>query len=257
MVLVCCFLALIAPLIAPYDPLQQNVSNRIKPPYEAHLFGTDELGRDVLSRVLHGARVTLPAGFIVIVFGTTIGTLIGAIAGYVGGWVDELIMRITELFMAFPTIILAMAISAALGPDVKNAILALIIVWWPNYARLVRGLVLEIKSKEFVEGARAVGATGPYLLFRTVLPNCIAPAIVLGTLDVGNAILTFAGLSFLGLGPEPSNPDLGRMVSSGVDAFDQWWIWLFAGLAIAIVVMGCNFIGDGLRDFLDPRMRKG
>ena len=256
MVLVCLFLALVAPSIAPYDPYKQNVGNRIKPPYEAHIFGTDELGRDVFSRVLHGARVTLPAGFIVILVGTTIGTLIGAIAGFVGGWIDEVIMRITELFMAFPTIILAMAISAALGPDVKNAILALIIVWWPNYARLVRGLVLEIKSKEFVEGARAVGANGPYLLFRTVLPNCIAPAIVLGTLDIGNAILTFAGLSFLGLGPEPSTPDLGRMVSSGVDAFDQWWIWLFAGLTIAIVVMGCNFVGDGLRDFLDPRMRK-
>jgi len=211
----------------------------------------------VFSRVLYGARVTIPSGLIVVLVGTVLGTLIGAFAGFVGGWVDEVVMRITELFMAFPTIILAMAISAALGPNVVNAILALVIVWWPSYARLVRGLVLEIKSKEFVEGARAVGAGSPYLLFRTVLPNCISPAIVLGTLDVGNAILTFAGLSFLGLGPDPSAADWGRMVSSGVDNLAQWWTWLFAGIGITMVVMGCNFIGDGLRDFLDPRMRKG
>ena len=257
LVLAWVILGLVAPLIAPYDPLRQNVSNRMRPPYADHIMGTDELGRDVFSRVLYGARVTIPAGLTVILFGTVIGTLVGAVAGFIGGWIDEAIMRVTELFMAFPTIILAMAISAALGPDVRNAILALVVVWWPNYARLMRGLVLEIKSKEFVEGARAVGATGPYILFRTILPNCIAPAIVLGTLDVGNAILTFAGLSFLGLGPEPSAADWGRMVSSGVDNLNQWWTWLFAGLGIASVVLGCNFIGDGLRDFLDPRLRKG
>lgn len=257
MVLVWCGLGLLAPLIAPYPPLAQNVRDRLTEPNTEHVMGTDELGRDIFTRVLYGARTTIPSGFIVIFFGTIIGTLVGAVSGYMGGWVDELMMRITELFLAFPTIILAMAISAALGPDIRNAILALVIVWWPNYARLVRGLVLEVKSKEFVEGARSVGANDFYILFRTVLPNCIAPAIVLGTLDIGAAILTFAGLSFLGLGPDPSSPDWGRMVSIGIDFFDQWWMWLFPGMAIAIVVMGCNFIGDGLRDFLDPRMRKG
>jgi len=257
MVVAWVLIALVAPMIAPYDPYMQNVRNRLQPPSELHPFGTDELGRDVFTRVLYGARTTLPSGFLVIFFGTIIGTLIGAVSGYIGGWIDEAIMRLTELFMAFPTIILAMAISAALGPDIRNAVLALVIVWWPSYARLVRGLVLEIKGKEFVEGARSVGATNAYILFRTVLPNCIAPAIVLGTLDVGTAILTFAGLSFLGLGPEPSSPDWGRMVSIGIDFFSQWWMWLFPGAGIAIVVMGANFVGDGLRDFLDPRMRKG
>lgn len=257
LVLVWLVLGLLAPIIAPFAPLAQDTSNRIKPPSELNAMGTDELGRDVFTRVLYGAPMTIVSGLVVIAIGTFIGTLVGAVSGYMGGAVDETIMRITELFMAFPTIILAMAISSALGPSIINAIIALTIVWWPNYARLVRGLVLEIKSKEFVEGARSVGATHPYLLFRTVLPNCIAPAIVLGTLDVGNAILTFAGLSFLGLGPEPSSPDWGRMVSIGIDYFDQWWMWLFPGVGIAMVVMGCNFIGDGLRDFLDPRMRRG
>jgi peptide/nickel transport system permease protein len=250
-------MGLIAPAIAPFNPLQQNVQNRTKPPSTENFMGTDELGRDVFSRVLYGAQVTVPAGMIVILIGTTIGTLIGAFSGYMGGWLDETIMRITELFMAFPTIILAMAISAALGPSVQNAILALSVVWWPGYARLMRGLVLEMKSKEFVEGARSIGASETHILFRTILPNCISPAIVMGTLDVGNAILTFAGLSFLGLGPEPSSPDWGRMVSMGVDFYQQWWMWLYAGLGIAMVVMGCNFIGDGLRDFLDPRTKKG
>jgi len=250
-------LALVAPQIAPYEPLAQDVRQRVQPPNAVYALGTDELGRDVLSRVLYGARLTLPSGMAVIVISTVVGTLIGAVSGFLGGWWDELLMRITELFMAFPTIILAMAITAALGPDIRNAILALTIVWWPSYARLVRGLVLEIKARDYVESARSLGATEPYILFRIVLPNCISPAIVMGTLDIGNAILTFAGLSFLGLGPDPSSPEWGRMVSIGIDFFSQWWMWLFPGLAIASVVMAFNFIGDGLRDLLDPRMRRG
>lgn len=249
-------LGLISPQIAPYDPLKQNVNDRLQAPNEIHRFGTDELGRDILSRVLYGANITIPASLMVIIIGSLIGTLIGAVAGYVGGLWDELLMRITELFMAFPTIILALAINAALGPDIRNAILALVVVWWPSYARLVRGLVLEVKTKEFVEGTKSIGANGFYILFRTVLPNCISSAIVLATLDIGNAILTFAGLSFLGLGPEPSSPEWGRMVSVGIDFFDQWWMWLFPGLGIAILVMAFNFIGDGLRDWFDPRLRK-
>jgi peptide/nickel transport system permease protein len=249
-------ISLLAPQIAPADPLKQNVSGRLQAPNSTYPFGSDELGRDMFSRVLYGGRITIPAGVLVIVIGSVIGTVVGAVAGYVGGLWDELIMRVTELFMAFPTIILALAITAALGPDMRNAIIALVIVWWPSYARLIRGLVLEVKSKEYVEGARSVGATGLYILFRTVLPNCVSPAIVLATLDIGNAILTFAGLSFLGLGPDPSSPEWGRMVSIGIDFFDQWWMWLYPGLAIAILVMAFNFIGDGLRDLLDPRLRK-
>ena len=255
-VVVWIMLGVFAPQLAPKDPLKQNVVDRLQAPNPAYPFGSDELGRDMLSRVLYGARITIPAGIAVIVIGSVIGTLVGAVAGYSGGLWDELLMRITELFMAFPTIILALAITAALGPDIRNAIIALVIVWWPSYARLIRGLVLEVKSKEYVEGARSVGATGFYILFRTVLPNCVSPAIVLATLDIGNAILTFAGLSFLGLGPDPSSPEWGRMVSIGIDFFDQWWMWLYPGLAIAILVMAFNFVGDGLRDIFDPRLRK-
>jgi peptide/nickel transport system permease protein len=241
--------------IAPANPLRQNVVERLQAPNEFYPFGTDELGRDIFSRVVYGVRITLPSGLMVVIVGSILGLLIGAVSGYLGGVWDEVLMRLAELFMAFPTIILALAITAALGPDIRNAIIALVVVWWPSYARVVRALVLEVKSREFVEGTRSVGASNFYLLFRTVLPNCIAPAIVLATLDIGTAILTFAGLSFLGLGPDPSSPEWGRMVSIGIDFFDQWWMWLFPGLSIASVVMAFNFIGDGLRDILDPRMR--
>lgn len=247
--------ALLAPALAPYEPLRQSVSDRLQLPNAQYPWGTDELGRDIYSRVLYGGRITLPAGFLVIVIGSVIGVVIGALAGYLGGLWDELLMRVTELFMAFPTIILAMAITAALGPDIRNAIIALVVVWWPNYARLVRGLVLKAKTSEFVEAARCMGAPDWYILVRTIMPNCIAPAIVLTTLDIGNAILTFAGLSFLGLGPEPTSPEWGRMVAVGIDYFDQWWTWLFPGLAIAGLVLAFNFIGDGLRDLNDPRLR--
>jgi peptide/nickel transport system permease protein len=247
--------AIFASQLAPFPPLQQNVSNRLLPPNSVYVWGTDELGRDIYSRVLYGGRITIPAGLTVIIIGSVIGTIVGALAGYRGGVWDESLMRLTELFMAFPTIILAMAVTAALGPDIRNAIIALVVVWWPSYARLVRGLVLKVKSNEYVEAAQCVGASGVYILRRTILPNCFAPALVLVTLDIGNAILTFAGLSFLGLGPEPASPEWGRMVSVGIDYFDQWWTWLFPGLAIASVVIAFNFIGDGLRDIFDPRTR--
>ncbi len=247
--------ALLASTLAPYPPLEQNISARLQAPNPTHPWGTDELGRDIYSRVLYGGRITIPAGLIVIVIGSLIGTAIGAFAGYVGGVVDEIIMRLTELFFAFPTIILAMAVTAALGPDIRNAILALVIVWWPSYARLVRGLVLQVKTKEYVEAAQCLGAPGWYIVIRTILPNCIASTLVLTTLDIGNAILTFAGLSFLGLGPEPTSPEWGRMIAVGIDYFDQWWTWLFPGLAIATLVIAFNFIGDGLHDIFDPRLR--
>ena len=248
-------IAFSAPNIAPVDPLHQDLADRFSPPTAKYPFGTDELGRDIFSRVLWGARITIPAGLAVIIMGSTLGVIIGSVAGYAGYLIDESLMRLTELFMAFPFIILAMAVTAALGPDIRNAVLALAVVWWPRYARILRGLVLEVKAQEFVEAARSAGAGGAYILFRTILPNCIAPAVILSTLDIGTAIISFAALSFIGLGPEPSSPEWGRMVSIGIDFFDQWWMWLFPGLAIARLVMAFNFIGDGLRDILDPRLR--
>lgn len=249
-------IALLAPAIAPYQPLAQAPRNRLHLPDATNIMGTDELGRDIYTRVLYGTRVTIPAGLAVIFFGALVGIVVGAVAGYAGGLWDELLMRITELFMAFPTIILAMAVSAALGPSIQNAVLALVIVWWPSYARVVRGLVLDVKNREYVEAARSAGAASFYIVTRTILPNCFAPALILATLDVGTAILTFAGLSFLGLGSAPEVPEWGRMVSIGIDFFNQWWMWLYPGMAIASLVMAFNFIGDGLRDLLDPRLRR-
>ena len=243
-------------LVAPYGPLEQNIRERLQPPSVNHFFGTDQLGRDVLSRVLYGGRISLPAGLLVVVSAAIVGTVMGSVAGYIGGAWDETLMRITEVFMSFPIIILAMAITAALGPSTINAVLAMVVVWWPNYARIVRSLVLSVKANEYVQASRAIGASRTYILFRTILPNCVAPAVVMATLDIGNAILIFASLSFLGLGPEPSAAEWGRMVADGIDYFDQWWLSAFPGIAIFTVILSFNLVGDGLRDLLDPRMRK-
>ena len=248
--------ALLADVIAPLDPYAQNVVNRLQAPSSEYIMGTDALGRDIFSRVIHGTRITIPAGVAVIIFGSILGTAVGSVSGYFGGLWDEVLMRITEMFQAFPSIILALAITAALGPNIRNAVLAIVLVIWPNYARLVRSLVLEVKAQEYVEASRSIGASHAHILRRTVLPNCLSPAIVLATLDIGNAILIVAGLSFLGLGAEPSSPEWGRMVSIGIDFFDSWWMWLYPGLAIASLVMAFNFIGDGLRDIFDPRQRR-
>lgn len=232
-VIALCLLALLAPIIAPQDPLEQNVTNRLQPPNEYAIMGTDELGRDVFSRVLYGGRTTIPAALVVVILAGLFGTLIGAFAGYSGGIWDEGLMRLTDLFLAFPVIILAIAISAALGPAIRNAVIALIIVRWPHYSRLMRGIVLEAKSQEYVIASRSMGATHAHILGRTLLPNTIAIALVYASLDIGTVILLFAALGFLGLGAEPFSPEWGRMVSVGVDFFDQWWMWLFPGLAIA------------------------
>lgn len=249
-------ITLAAPWLAPYDPLKQTIPDRLQPPSPNYLFGTDQLGRDILSRVMYGGRISLPAALAVVILAGLVGTVVGAIAGYLGGMVEEIFMRLTDIFMAFPTIILAMAIAAALGPNVSNAIIAMIVVWWPNYARIVRSLVLTVKENEYVQASRALGATEMRVLWRVVLPNSFAPVLVMGTLDLGNAILVFAGLSFLGLGAEPSRPEWGRMISDGIKNFDQWWISAFPGLAIFLIVMAFNFLGDGLRDALDPRLRR-
>ncbi len=246
---------LIAPITLPYEPLQQNINHSLQPPNPDHPWGADKLGRDVFTRVLYGARISLPAGLIAVTVSLFIGTTVGALAGYLGGLWDELLMRITEVFLAFPTIILAMAVAAALGPSVVNAIITIAVVAWPKYARVTRGLVMSIKHLEYVEAARAIGSTDGYVLTRTILPNCISSLIILATLDLGDAILIFAGLSFLGLGPAPETPEWGRMIADGIEYSDQWWVSAYPGLAIFSVVMALNFVGDGLRDALDPRTR--
>lgn len=247
---------IIAPVLAPYSPLKQTIVDRLQPPGSTYWLGTDQLGRDVLSRVMYGGRISIPAAAVVVLLAGVVGTVVGAVSGFVGGAAEEALMRITDVFMAFPTIILAMAIAAALGPNISNAVIAISIVWWPNYARVVRSLVITVKENEYVSASRAIGATEMRVLWRVVVPNSIAPVLVLGTLDLGNAILVFSGLSFLGLGAEPSTPEWGRMVSDGIAFFDQWWMSAFPGLAIFTIVMAFNFVGDGLRDALDPRLRK-
>ncbi len=249
-------ITLFAPWLAPYSPYKQNISDRLQPPNTTYWFGTDQLGRDVFSRVIYGGRISLPAALLVILLSGVVGIAVGASAGFLGGMPEETLMRMTDIFMAFPTIILAMSIAAALGPNLSNAIIAISIVWWPNYARIVRGLVLTVKENEYVQASRSVGAGETRVLSRVVLPNCFAPVLVMGTLDLGSALLVFAGLSFLGLGAEPSTPEWGRMVSDGMANFDQWWISAFPGLAIFTLVMAFNFVGDGLRDALDPRLRR-
>jgi len=248
-------LIILAPVIAPYSPLQQDVVNRLQPPSTTHWMGTDQLGRDILTRVIYGGRISLPIGFLVVTLSTIVGTIMGAVAGYLGGAIDTALMRVTDMVMGFPAIILAMAIASALGAGLEKSTLAVVIVWWPNYARLVRSLVLTVRENEYVTAARSLGCPERRILLKTVLPNCMAPAIVMATMDIGNAILTFSGLSFLGLGAVPPTPEWGTMVASGILVFDQWWVAAFPGLAILTVVMGFNFLGDGLRDALDPRLR--
>jgi peptide/nickel transport system permease protein len=247
---------LIIPLTQRYQPLQQNVNFSLQPPSSEYWWGADKLGRDILTRVIYGARLTLPAGLIAVLASLVIGVSIGSIAGYVGGLWDEMLMRVTDVFLAFPSIILAMAIAAALGPSMINAIITIALISWPTYARLARSTVLSIKSNDYVEAARAIGVPHWRILLVAILPNCVGPLIVLTTIDFGSAILVFAGLSFLGLGPPPETPEWGRMVADGIDYADQWWVSFFPGLAIFTVVMALNFIGDGLRDILDPRTRR-
>jgi len=248
-------LALLAPVIAPYPPLEQDVMQRLAPPSGEHWLGTDPLGRDILSRILHGARLSLPVGVAAVLLALVLGTLLGSVAGFLGGRVDEGIMRATDLMLAFPTVILAMVITAALGAGVRNAILAIMVAWWPTYARNVRGLVLATRHREFVLAAEAIGATRPRIFLYHILPSTISPLVILGTLDLGHAILTFATLSFLGLGPPPDLPEWGSMIATGRSYFDQWWIGAFPGLAMLSVVLAFNIVGDGLRDLLDPRYR--
>jgi len=249
-------IALFAPVIAPYSPTAQKITNRLKPPSAQHWFGTDELGRDVFSRVLHGARVSLPVGLAVVAMTGSVGILLGALAGYLGGFLDEAIMRVADAVLAFPSLILAIAITAALGPGLFNAALAIALVLWPEYARLVRSQVIALREMEFVSAAAALGASRWRNLFVHILPNALPLMLVKISLDMGNAILLAASLSFVGLGAVPPTPEWGAMVAAGRHKFFEWWIAAFPGLAIFTAVVGFNFLGDGLRDLLDPRLRR-
>ena len=250
-VLVWVAVALLAPVVAPYDPIDQQVRQRLQGPSAAHLLGVDEL----FSRLLYGGRVSLPVAAVVVLVATVFGTLYGGLAGFAGKWLDEGAMRLVDMVLAFPSLILAMAIAAALGPSIQNSMLALLLVWWPPYARVARGQVLGLKHRDFVIAARALGMPERRILLRHVLPNALAPALVLSTMDFGNAIIITAALSFLGLGAVPPTPEWGAMVAEGRELIQQWWISTFPGVAIFSVAMACNFIGDGLRDAIDPRLR--
>jgi peptide/nickel transport system permease protein len=244
-----------ADVIAPVDPLAQDLAFRLKPPTSEHPFGTDELGRDIYSRVVHGARISLPASFFVVIVSVVVGTFLGALAGFWGGVVDEAIMRIADVTLAFPSIVLALAISAFLGPSLTNAIIAACVVLWPEYARLMRSQVLVVRSFEFVMAARSIGMRELSILVRHILPNGWTPLIIKAALDVGGIILLVSALSFLGLGVTPPAPEWGAMIALGRTKFYQWWLATFPGLAILLVIFGCNLLSEGLRDWLDPNYK--
>ncbi|MCC6313466.1 MAG: ABC transporter permease [Thermomicrobiales bacterium] len=251
-------LGLAAPLLPIENPNFQNLSIKLQPPSLQHLFGTDDLGRDLGSRVIYGARVSIPAGFLVVLASGVVGSLLGAVAGYFGGIIDNLIMRAADAILAFPSIILAMAITAVRGgPGLSNALVAVAIVLWPEYARLMRGQVLSLRENDYVTAAESIGAGRQRILFRHILPSTDAPIIVKATLDVGAAIVLTAGLSFIGLGAVPPTAEWGAMIKQGADkGLQYWWYAAAPGLAIMSVVMALNFFGDGLRDALDPRRRE-
>jgi peptide/nickel transport system permease protein len=250
-------LALFGPWFAPYPEQGQgrtNVPDRFLPPSETYWLGADELGRDVLSRIIVGSRIALQAPTIVVVLAVVIGAPLGALAGYMGRWVDNLIMRVTDLFLAFPSLLLAVAIVAALGPSLTNAMIAIAVSWWPWYTRLVRGVTISLRERYFVEAARSIGVPDRTIILRHILPNCVTPILVQATIDFGTVILAEGSLAFLGLGTQPPTPDWGLMVSQGRSyILDEWWISTFPGLAIFISVLAFNLLGDTLRDILDPR----
>ncbi len=249
--------AIAAPLFAPYDPDVQDTSRRLEAPSRSHPLGLDDLGRDVLSRIVFGARVSLRVGFSVVIIASLIGVTLGAISGYFGGWTDTLIMRLTDILLAFPGILLAIALVAVLGPSLNNVILALATIGWVGYARLVRGQVLKVREMEYVTAAKALGAKSPRVIIRHVLPNVINPVIVMATLGLAGAILSEAALSFLGLGVQPPTPSWGAMLTAGRRYLGLAnHLAIFPGAAIMAAVMGLNFLGDGLIDALDPKYRK-
>ena len=247
--------ALVPGLLTHYDPVKLLLQDKFLPPSAGHWFGTDDVGRDVYTRVVYGARVTLLSTLMVLVLAAGIGTFAGALAGFYGGWIDTAVMRVTDMFLAFPALILALAINAALGRGLTQAMLAVAVSWWPSYARLVRGQVLSTKQEEYVTAARVMGAPVPAVIGKHILLNSFPPILVRMTLDIGFIALTTAGLSFLGLGVEPPTPEWGRMVADGRSyLLDQWWWTTFPGLALFLLVVGSNLTGDVVRESLDPSL---
>jgi peptide/nickel transport system permease protein len=248
--------AVFAPLLAPYDPYRVELTQRLQPPSAAHLLGTDELGRDILSRLLYGARVSLWVGVVTVALAGVIGVSGGVVAGYLGGYWDIVIMRLVDVFLAFPVIILAIAIVAVRGPGLNNVLIALALVYWTTYARVCRGVVLTLREEEYTWAARTLGASPPRIMLRHLLPNALGPLIVLASLGMGNAILAEAALSFLGLGIQPPEASWGSMLNFGMQFLrDASFLSTSPGLAIFVSVLGFNLLGDGLRDALDPRLR--
>jgi peptide/nickel transport system permease protein len=252
--------AVFAPFIAPYPGhaiSDTNPDDKLQPPSTRYWFGTDELGRDMLSRVIYGTRISLQTALIAVGMALLIGVPLGAIAGGLGGVMDEIIMRITDVFLSFPPLLLAIAISAFMGPNLRNAMLAIIISWWPWYTRIIRGQAVSIRERQFVRAARAIGTPKMKIIFKHILPNTFAPVIVQASMDIGGVILTIAALSFLGLGAQPPTPEWGLLISTSRTYFlNAWWYSTFPGLAIVITVLVFNLIGDGMREVLDPKTRK-
>jgi peptide/nickel transport system permease protein len=252
--------ALFAPWLAPYPGQgkgEPNISAKFEPPSQAHLLGTDYLGRDVLSRILFGGRTSLSIGFLVVIVASFIGVPLGAIAGYYGGWIDDVLMRITDVFLAFPPLLLAIAIAAALGASFVNSMIAIAVTWWPWYARLVRAQTLSVRERYFVEAARSIGVSDLSIISRHVFPNVLTPVLVQATMDIGSAILTGAAISFIGLGVQPPTPDWGKMISTGRIYFiERPWFAGAAGAAIFLVTLAFNLLGDAVRDVADPRTRR-
>jgi peptide/nickel transport system permease protein len=254
-VLALVLMAVFAPVIATHDPITQNLVERLKPPMtDGHLLGTDEFGRDIFSRIVYGARVTLYIVALVAVTAPVFGLLVGTVAGYAGGWVDQVLMRITDIFLAFPRLILALALVAVLGPGIENAVLAIALTAWPPYARVARAETLTVRNSDYIAAVRLQGAGPARIVWGHVMPMCLPSVIIRVTLDMAGVILTAAGLGFLGLGVQPPMAEWGLMISSGRKfLFEQWWVATMPGLAIFIVSLGFNLLGDGLRDVLDPR----
>lgn len=246
--------AIFAPWIAPESPIGQDLANRLLPPSGEHWMGTDELGRDIFSRVVYGARITLMIVALVAIISAPLGLLVGAVSGYFGGWVDKVLMGITDVFLSMPKLILALAFAAALGPGIENAIIAIAITTWPAYARIARAETLTLRNSEFIAATRLLGASHTRLITRHILPLCTSSMIIRVTLDMAGIILTAAGLGFLGLGAQPPLPEWGAMISRGRSfILDQWWVATMPGFAIIVVSLGFCFLGDGLRDVLDPK----
>ncbi len=248
-------MSIFAPLLAPYDPIVQSLPDRLLPPLTpGHWMGTDDFGRDIFSRILYGSRITLYIVLLVILTAPVVGLIIGTVAGYFGGWVDAILMRITDIFLAFPKLILALALVAVLGPGMVNAVLAIAITSWPPYARVARAETLTVRNSDYIAATRLQGASALRLIWGHVMPMCLPSVIIRVTLDMAGVILTAAGLGFLGLGVQPPLPEWGLMISAGRKfLFEQWWVATMPGLAIFIVSLGFNLLGDGLRDVLDPR----